>query len=310
MGTEEGGGLSVSRALREAAAAIAAASGTPRLDAEFILSRVLGLGRESLAAHPDYIIEENLKKAFFEAVAKRAQGLPVAYITGRKAFWRHEFEVTRDTLIPKPDTEILVEKAEEALRALVAQKEKAGSDRVRLLDMCAGSGCVAVSIKFDFPDALVAGADISKEALAVAERNARKILSSQGGEESVAWIACDLREGIPPPPFPPPNGGGLWDVIVANPPYVPTGEARALLADGRGEPLLALDGGGDGMSLMRPLVLNAAKALRCGGFLLVEAGEYNADAAARCFREAGFAGVAIARDLAGQKRVVEGRLAL
>ena len=307
---EECGGARADELLLDAARRIAAGgSGSPRLDAELILSHVLGLRRESLLANSSNIIEEKAAEAFREAVAKRARGLPVAYITGKKAFWRHEFEVTRDTLIPKPDTELLVERAGEAIKDIAARKEARGEGRARLLDMCAGSGCVAISLKFDFPHALVAGADISMEALLVAERNARKILKAQGGGEGIAWIRCDLREGIPPPPFPPPNGGGLWDIVAANPPYVPTNVAISLLADGRGEPLLALDGGGDGLSLIRPLVLGAAGALRPGGFLLVEAGEYNADETAACLEEAGFGGIFISRDLAGQKRVVEGRLA-
>ena len=287
---------------------MAAASDTPRLDAELMLSRITGARRESLLAHSDNIIEENAAKAFREAVAKRAGGLPVAYITGTKAFWRHEFEVTRDVLIPKPDTEILVERAEDALREIVAQRKKAGAAPARLLDMCTGSGCVAISLKFDFPAALVAGADISKKALLVAERNARKILASQDGGAGIAWIPCDLREGLPSPPFAGQGKEASWDVIVANPPYVPSDEARALLADGRGEPLQALDGGEEGLSLIRPLVFNAAKAIAPCGFLLIEAGEYNADAAACCFKEAGFADILIARDLAGQKRVVQGRI--
>ena len=236
------------------------------------------------------------------------RGLPVAYITGKKAFWKHEFEVTPDVLIPKPDTEILVERAEEALQALIAKKEKAREGRALLLDICAGSGCVAISLKFDFPSILAAGADISKEALAIAERNARKILKAQGADGGIAWLTCDLREGIPAPAFPQQEDEAGWDVITANPPYVPSKEARALLADGRGEPLLALDGGEDGLSLIKPLVFNAAKALLPGGFLLIEAGEYNIEGAASCFKQAGFADIVISRDLAGQKRVVEGKM--
>lgn len=287
----------------------AAGSGTPRLDSELILAHVLGIGREELLARPDaaIVIEENDAAMFREAVGKRAGGLAVAYITGRKAFWRHEFEVSPAVLIPKPDTETLVERAEDALESLFARKGKGGGPCV--LDMCTGSGCVAISIKFDFPRALVAGADISKEALLVAEKNARKILMPQGEGEGVAWLCSDLREGLPAPPFFPQEISS-WDMIVANPPYVPSSEARALLSDGRGEPLLALDGGKDGLSLMRRLVLEAPRALAPGGFLLAEAGEYNAEAAAALFREAGFSAVRVHKDLSGRDRVVEGRASL
>lgn len=298
------------------AAKLIAASGseTPRLDAELILASVLGkggggFGRAWILAHPEAAIEEKDAKAFLEAAAVRAKGLSVAYITGSKFFWKHEFEVSRDVLVPKPDTEILVERAEEALKSLIAQKGQAGGS-VRLLDACTGSGCVAISLKADFPDILAAGADISPKALEVAKRNAAKILAAKEGREPpVTWIACDIREGLPAPPFHPGEPCARWDIIAANPPYVPAKTARELLADGRGEPALALDGGADGLSLIRPLVFGAAKALLPKGFLLLEAGEYNIDSAAKCFKEAGFDDILVTRDLAGQKRVVEGRLA-
>ncbi len=288
---------------------------TPRLDAELILEHVLResgetlprISRSWLLAHPEYIIEKKYAKSFIEAAGLRAQGLPVAYVIGKKFFWKHEFEVSRDVLIPKPDTEILVERAEAALNGFLQQKKQAD---IRLLDVCTGSGCIAISLKFDFPAALIAGADISQKALAVAKKNAEQILKPRGECAPIAWIACDLREGIPQPPFQGDEPRTRWDIITANPPYVPSKKVKELLADGRSEPLLALDGGNDGLSLIKPLVFNAAKALVSGGFLLIEAGEYNADAAAVYFKEAGFSDIIITNDLAGQKRVVEGRLIL
>ncbi len=305
---KEGGGISVAQGLQEAARAIAAkGSDTPRLDAELLLSHVLGVRRESLLAHSDNIIEEKAAKAFRAAIEKRMQGLPVAYITGKKFFWKHEFEVSRDVLIPKPDTESLVERAEEALQRLLAQKKRAG-ESVRLFDICTGSGCVAISLKFDFPGALIAGADISQKALELAKKNTQEILKAKSGPAPIAWLVCDLKDGIPAPPFPQKEAKTGWDIITANPPYVPSEKVKELLADGRAEPALALDGGAEGLSLIKPLIFNSAKALLPGGFLLIEAGEYNADAAAGYFQEVGFADIVVTKDLAGLKRVVEGRL--
>ncbi len=288
-------------------------SETPKLDALVLLEDILGKSRGKqpgvemskswITAHPEFTPEKQEVRDFLHAVNRRKTGLPVAYITGRKFFWKYEFKVTEDVLIPKPDTELLVERTEEIIQTFFREeKETAGS--VSLLDMCTGSGCVAVSLKADFPRLSVTAADISRPALDVAQKNAVKILSQTAGSgppfyRNISFIQCDLREGIP---------GNKWNIITANPPYVPADVTRKLLSDGRNEPRLALDGGEDGLELVKPLVYNSAGVLARGGFLLVETGEYNADKAAEYFQRAGFTDIFIHRDLAGEKRLVEGRI--
>ncbi|MDE5898529.1 MAG: peptide chain release factor N(5)-glutamine methyltransferase, partial [Treponemataceae bacterium] len=182
-------------------------------------------------------------------------------------------------------------------------------------DMCAGSGCIAIAVLRTLSDGSavpaerlpsITAADISGRALAVARRNAGALLPERL-RNNLRFVQSNLFE----------NAAGRYDFILTNPPYVPAQEARALLSDGRGEPLLALDGdvgesGGpsgtsDGLAVIRRLVPQAAANLAPGGALLLEAGEYNAEQAAAMLRQNGFSGVTIHRDLAGQLRVVEGR---
>lgn len=269
-------------------------SPTPLLDAEVILAAILGLSRSSLAAHPETPMEGRAED-YFRAVALRATGYPVAYVTGTREFWGLPFAVSPAVLIPKPDTETLVELAGERIRGLMAQTP---GRAISVLDVCTGSGCVAVALKRDFPALEIAATDISRDALSVARENAERLLAP-GESSPIAFFEGDLREGLPPNP----TG---WDLIVSNPPYVPDSVARELLSDGRGEPLLALAGGADGLDLVRVLARVARDSLRAGGILLVETGEYNAGEAAASFRAEGFARVTVHRDLEGQDRVVEG----
>ena len=260
---------------------------SPSLDVSIILSHFLGMTRSHLIAHPETLID-SIEPAFFDAIDKRAHGLPVAYITGTKEFWGLPFMVTPDVLIPKPDTEVLVERA----IAIIDRDSSRVTAPYRVLDVCTGSGCIAVSLKATRADIDITATDISAKALAVARVNA--------GRLPVTFIEGDLREGLP-------LLGG-FHLIVSNPPYVPSAVTANLLADGRGEPSLALDGGGDGLDLVRSLVDNVGVSLVSGGTLLVEAGEYNARSAAEYFREKGFVNVLIHKDLEGMDRVIEGTL--
>jgi len=296
-----------------------ARSPTPRLDCDVILSSLIGKSRSELIAHPETDLGR-FESDFFAAIARRAEGIPVAYITGTKEFWGLPFTVTPDVLIPKADTETIVERAGAIIRELLLKNAK---QTVRVIDVCTGSGCIAIALKHDFPSIDITATDISPKALAVARDNAANLLPGIGATPSgthaippIRFIEGDLSDGLPEPACAsehscapataiPPDGQG-YDIVISNPPYVPSIMACELLRDGRGEPLVALDGGKDGLDLVRLLALRAKEVLARGGILLVETGEYNAREAAAFLAGNGYECVAIRQDLEGQDRVIEG----
>lgn len=284
-------------------------SQTPFLDAEIFLQNILGKDKTFILMNKNLVLEKSQEKKIVEWTRAREQGLAVAYIVGKKEFFGYDFFVNQNVLLPKPDTEILVARAVE----IISEKISANKNSIlTVCDMCTGSGCVALSVLRTLADdervpleclptfTLV---DISRGALDVAKKNAETLL--RGAEISrVKFVQSNLFEAVP----------FSFDVILANPPYVPHEEARALLADGRGDPLLALDGDissngdfsgtNDGLEVARRLALEAKSRLSLNGIFLMETGEYNADAAAEFLRLHDFCGVEIVRDLEGQKRVV------
>ncbi len=284
-------------ALSEAAERSGDECATPTLDCDLLLARAIGSDRAYAIAHPERTLTPSEEATFIASIRSRAEGLPVAYITGVKEFWSLPFLVNQSVLIPKPDTETLVERA----LAVLSQSEGPAvpiNPAVRVLDVCTGSGCVAIALKHDIPALDITATDVSADALAVARENAIRIL---GPAHDIRFVEGNLRAGLPPP-----REGTEYDLIVSNPPYVPSKTARDLLLDGRGEPLLALDGGDDGLDLARSLADAALPVLRRGGKLLMEAGEYNAKDAAGYLSTRGFVAIVIHRDLSGQERIVEG----
>ena len=285
------------------------------LDADVLLQRFLNKPRAWLFAHDDADIS-SIRAAFCAAVERRCTGLPIAYITGEKDFWGLPFHVTTDVLIPKPDTELLVE------RSLAVIREKAAAlppDRpLFILDPCTGSGCVAISILYTLEaegikNSSCIAIDISPAALAIARTNAERLLSAEtqtrlhiiaGDMRTLPETLVRLRESSSPSSliFKPIR----FDLIAANPPYVPSALTQKLLQDGRSEPILALDGGSDGLDFIRILANNTRTVLNRNGVLLSEVGEYHAQAARRIFESAGFSDVRIHQDLAGQDRLIEG----
>ena len=285
------------------------------LDADVLLQRFLNKPRAWLFAHDDADIS-SIRAAFCAAVERRCTGLPIAYITGEKDFWGLSFHVTPDVLIPKPDTELLVE------RSLAIVREKAAAlppDRpFFILDPCTGSGCVAISILYTLEaegikNSSCIAIDISPAALAIARTNAERLLPAEtqtrlhiiaGDMRTLPETLVRLRESSFPSSliFKPIR----FDLIAANPPYVPSALMQELLQDGRSEPALALDGGTDGLHFIRILANNARTVLTGSGVLLSEVGEYHAKAASRLFENAGFSNVRIYQDLAGQERLIEG----
>jgi release factor glutamine methyltransferase len=273
-------GTPVRDALDGAVTAIAAGGcETPRLDAEVLLAHALGVSRERLLVDSELTVAGPAVRAFQDFVRRRSvQREPVAYILGRRHFRRLELTVDRRALIPRPETELLVE---------VALTLPRGS---RVLDVGAGSGAVALALKDERPDLQVAGSDLSDDALGLARDNAGRL------HLDVRWLSADLLEGVP----------DEFDAVLANPPYIPDDDRAALAPEIlRHEPLSALFAGADGLDVIRPLIRQAAapSAVR---LLALEVGAGQASAVGELMRAAGFPLVRAECDLAGIERVVVG----
>ncbi len=292
---------------------IKVSSQSAALDADVLLQALLGKDKTFVLMNRDYDLAPDQEERLLEWTAARAKGLPVAYITGQKEFYGLNFYVDKSVLIPKPDTEILVARAIEILADKIYLHP---NSVLSVCDMCSGSGCVALSVLRSLIDderipleriPKFTLADISAAALDVSQKNARALLSPDELQK-VRFVQSNLFDALPL----------KFDAILSNPPYIPHDQARSLLADGRSEPLLALDGDinevgdfsgtNDGLEVFRRLALEARGHLAPGGELLCETGEYNADAAADFLRSNGFRDVNIEVDLEGQKRVVVSRV--
>lgn len=274
-------------ALRRAAQQLAAAGiQTAMLDARVLLMDVLKADGVYLAVHRADVLMPEQQECYESAVRRRTAHEPVAYITGEREFMSLSFLVQKGVLIPRPDTEILAEYAIVQCRGL---------KRPAVLDICTGSGALAVSIAHAVPEAQVTAVDISDTALAVAARNA-----ARNGVE-VAVVKMDVLRGL--------NGlAGRFDVVVSNPPYVRREEIGALEPDVREfEPMLALDGGADGLEFYRALVRHVPQRLKKGGVLAFEVG-YDQAAAVSSLMADNFEKLEWKRDLAGHVRVVAGCL--
>jgi release factor glutamine methyltransferase len=264
---------SVRDALDSAVIALTAAGcETPRLDAEVLLAAVLGVDRAALISHPERPLEPAEARRFQTAAARRREREPVAYITGRRGFRTIELEVDARVLIPRPETEFVVEAALEL---------PAGA---RVVDVGTGSGAIALSLKAERPDLEVLATDSDPGALDVARANARRL------GLGVTFVHGDLLAGV------------AADAVLSNPPYVSDGE-RLMPEVRRWEPRAALIAGPDGLDVIRRLVPAASGAR----LLAVEVGAGQAAAVAALARDAGFAAVEAVRDLAGIERVVVGR---
>ena len=278
----------IASALSNAAARLAAAgSDSARLDAEMLMAETLRIERSRLSLNRDGTLDEAALARFNALVARRAAAEPVAYIIGRREFWSLDFIVTPAVLTPRPETELLVETA---LKLLAAKSSP------QILDVGTGSGAIAVALAKEIPGATIVATDISTDALEVARANARR----HGVEEKISFRAGDLFDAV---------GEMKFNAIVSNPPYIREAGIAALPRDVRGfEPLIALDGGADGMDFYRRIAREAPDYLTAGGFVAVEIGAGMGDEVARLSAEAGFENVRIEKDLAGLERVVRGVL--
>jgi release factor glutamine methyltransferase len=254
----------------------------PRLTAEVLLAHALGCDRVRLYLDFDKPIGPEELARYRGLVKRRAEGEPTAYLTGVKEFYGRPFAVDRRALIPRPETELLVEVA------LAALPEGGAA-----LDLCTGSGCVGVTLSLERPSARVVATDASPEALALARDNAERLGAR------VELLQGDLFAAVP--------AELRFDVVAANPPYVPSGELPGLAREVAREPALALDGGADGLAVARRIAAEAPRFLKPGGALVIEMHESHAEALPRLCREAGLASAEMRRDLAGLPRLAVAR---
>jgi release factor glutamine methyltransferase len=257
---------------------------TPRLDAELIVAHVLSLPRVQLYVQFDRPLSAMELPDIRALIKRRQSGEPVAYLVGKKEFWGFELAVDARVLVPRPDTETLVEEARVRL---------AGVEAPRIADVGTGSGALAVTLAKLRPDATVWASDVSAAALEVARGNAERLGAA------VTFVEGDLAAPL--------AAHAPFALIVANLPYVRSADLAALPLEVRAEPVLALDGGDDGLRLVRRLVDAAPALLAAGGVLALEIGAGQAGATAGLLGAAGFVDVRVRPDLAGIDRVVAGR---
>jgi release factor glutamine methyltransferase len=255
----------------------------PRLTAEILLAHALSCDRVRLYLDFDKPLGAPELSAFRDLVRRRAAGEPTAWLTGRREFHGHAFRVGPQVLVPRPETELLVE-------AAIARLPPGGA----LLDLCTGSGCIAISVALARPDARVVATELSPEALGVARENAVAL-----------GARVELLEGDLDGPV---AAGERFDVVVSNPPYIPAGEISGLAREVRREPRIALDGGVDGLDVLRRIVSRAPSRLRPEGLLYLEMHETHALPLPALCVAAGFATAEVGRDLAGLPRWVVARL--
>lgn len=267
-------------------------SGSPRLDAEVLLAHARGCQRIQLYMSFDEPASAELRATFRELVRQRAQGAPVAYLVGTREFFSRPFKVNADVLIPRPETEFILI----ALLELI-QKQGTKSDPWRIADVGTGSGILAISAALELPNARIQAIDLSPAALRVAESNAEL----HNVRDRVEFHHADIAGGM--------SFLGELDYIISNPPYVKTSEMASLARDVREfEPNLALEGGGDGLKVIRPLIATAAEKLKSGGYLIFEISPQLEQSALGILRDcSAFEAGHIRRDLSQLPRVVFAR---
>lgn len=260
------------------------------LDAWYLLEYVTGVSKAMYFAEPERAVSEENADRYIDCIRRRAAHIPLQHITGEQEFMGYPFCVNEHVLIPRQDTEVLVEEAIQVMRP-----------KMKVLDMCTGSGCIVLSIlkmcreKYYMTDLQGIGADVSEEALKVARENGRRL------GVPVTWIQSDLFAKIPEEE--------KYDVIVSNPPYIETAMIDTLQEEVRlHDPYIALDGKEDGLYFYRRIISEAGKYLKTQGKLMFEIGCDQAEAVEELMKNAGYEQITVKKDLAGLDRVVYGTL--
>jgi release factor glutamine methyltransferase len=278
--------MTIGEALRDAAVRLEPVGGTGRLDAAFLLAHAGGVTRQEMIAHRDRALEPEVAQRFAALVARRAAGEPLPYVTGEAGFYGRMFGVDRRVLVPRPETELAIEWAVRHLRAIGREAGKAA-------DIGTGSGAIAVTLAAELPDLGVYATDVSAEAIDVARRNGAR----NNVFQHITFLHGDLA--APLLPFAP------FDALIANLPYVPTADCAPAPDPVSFEPLLARDGGPDGLDLYRRLMPDLPRLVAPRGIAILEAGPANAAALDAMVREAlPNAGIETIRDYADLERFI------
>lgn len=297
----------VRSALRDGLARLRAAEApSPALAAELLLMHVLGRDRAWVYAHPEHLLTQSEVEGYRGLLDRRAAGEPTQYLTGKQEFWGLDFEVTPAVLIPRPETEhvieITLERLGEERGIRINMRTGAPTATLRIGDVGTGSGCIAVALAHELPHARIFATDISAEALTMAQRNAAR----HGVAERIEFMRSDLLTALLDRQCGAKNEAQLLDVVVSNPPYVARNEADQLPREVRDhEPAAALFGGATGIEMYERLITQAGELLGARGILVLELG-YNCADAARAIltRQSVWANVSVTNDLAGIARVI------
>ena len=273
----------ISQALKDAIKQFAA-SPTPGLDAEILLEHVLSQTKAYLYAHPDKVLTPVQHQQFVELVGQRAQGIPIAYLTGRQGFWDLDLLVSKEVLIPRAETELLIEIA---LQLFPAEKA------CMVADLGTGSGAIALAIAYERPNWQVIAMDNSTAAIALAKRNADRLKIT-----NIAFVLGDFCESLPERKF---------DLIISNPPYIASNDPHLKQGDVRFEPKSALVAGEDGLEIIRKIAAIALPYLKSDGYLLLEHGFDQEPQVRDILLQAGYVEPVTKQDLAGHPRAIYGK---
>jgi release factor glutamine methyltransferase len=279
--------MKLQQALHQAKADLASITDNPDLEAEMLLSFVLDKPRSFLHAWPETSLTLAQTEKLASLLVRRSNQEPMAYLTGKREFWSLELLVTKDTLIPRPETELVVETALTVL--------KHASGKISVMDLGTGSGAIALALACEQPDWHIVATDISQDALHVAKQNAERFTLKNITFFCGHWFLA-LQEGT------------KFDLVVSNPPYIAQTEWDTYAAGLQYEPISALVSGEDGLDAIREISCHAKAYLKPGGYVLVEHGFLQGEAVRRIFASDGYTAVSTIRDVAEQERVTIGRL--